>query len=49
MRDAALAGVHRQDDADEDRKTIVILAIIVGCDVSLIYYFWNYGTKKAAA
>jgi hypothetical protein len=51
-RDAAIVEAEREDTADADRKlhkAIAILALIAGVDIALIYFFWNYGTRKTMA
>ena len=40
--------VHRDDLRDLHREEILFGLMLLG-DAVVIYYFWNYGTKKAGA
>jgi hypothetical protein len=48
-QDAALAEAFAQDSADGSREAIEILALVGVVDIALIYFFWNYGTRKTRA
>lgn len=46
-RDAAVSAAMDQDATVRCRWDIVIFALVVGFDIALIYFFWNYGTRKS--
>ena len=43
---AAIAEAMDQDATEKDRWALAIFALVVGFDIMLIYFFWNYGTRK---
>jgi hypothetical protein len=47
--DAALAKAEAQDAVEAGRWAVAVLALVVGIDIALIYFFWNYDTRKTLA
>jgi hypothetical protein len=47
--DAAVAKAEAQDAAVAGRWAIAVFALVAGIDIALIYFFWNYGTRKTMA
>ena len=47
--DAAVAEAEAQEAAEADRWAIAVFALVAGIDIALIYFFWNYGTRKTMA
>jgi|ERR1043165_5931733 hypothetical protein len=48
-RDAAIAEAKAQDDAEARRWVFAPFAMVIGIDIALIYFFWNFGTRKTTA
>jgi hypothetical protein len=49
VQDAAIAEAQRLDAADGSREAVLILGLIGVANIALIYFFWNYGTRKTTA
>jgi len=49
VQDAAIAEAEQLDSADASREAFLILVALAGANVALIYFFWNYGTRKTTA
>ena len=47
--DAAVAEAEAQDAAVAGRWAAAGFALVAGADIALIYFFWNYGTRKTMA
>jgi len=47
--DAAVAKAEAQDAAVAGRWAVSALVLVAGIDIALIYFFWNYGTRKTTA
>ena len=45
-QDAAIAEAGRLDVADGSRKAVLFFTLIGVANIALIYFFWNYGTRK---
>jgi hypothetical protein len=48
VQEAAFAEASRLDGIDNERKRLAEHALVVGMDIAIIYFFWNYGIRKPA-
>jgi hypothetical protein len=47
VQDTALAEAMRQYGIERNRRTLLLIVLVLGIDMAVVYCFWNYGSKKA--